>query len=133
MSDIADGAGPGEVVVARVYDERGSDPAVHALVDRLWPRGVRKEDPRIDEWWKVLAPSADLRTWYGHEPDRFEEFSARYVDELEAAERAEDLDRARTLAREQGLVLLTATKDLSLAHTSVLASVIEAKIDQSPR
>jgi uncharacterized protein YeaO (DUF488 family) len=60
--------------VARVYDARGPEDGRRVLADRLWPRGVRKDDPRIDEWWPEVAPSGELRTWFGHRPDRFEEF-----------------------------------------------------------
>jgi len=113
------------ITVARVYDPRGSDDALHVLVDRLWPRGVHKEDDRIDEWWRDLAPQPALRTWYGHQGDRFAEFSERYRDELTAEELRPLLDRARKTAAERGLVLLTATKDLAVSHPMVLATVIE--------
>jgi uncharacterized protein YeaO (DUF488 family) len=113
------------ITVARVYDTRGTDDALHVLVDRLWPRGVHKEDDRIDEWWRDLAPQPALRTWYGHQGDRFAEFSERYRDELTAEELRPLLDRARKTAAERGLVLLTATKDLAVSHPMVLATVIE--------
>lgn len=113
------------ITVARVYEPRGNDDALHVLVDRLWPRGVHKEDDRIDEWWRDLAPQPALRTWYGHQGDRFAEFSERYRDELTADEMLPLLERARRTADERGLVLLTATKDLALSHLMVLAEVIE--------
>lgn len=111
--------------IARVYDPRDDDEALHVLVDRLWPRGVRKDDERIDEWWRDLAPEPALRTWYGHQGDRFAEFAARYEDELATDERQSLIDEARQVASDRGLVLLTATKDLSLSNALVLAGVIE--------
>lgn len=111
--------------IARVYDPRDDDDALHVLVDRLWPRGVRKDDERIDEWWRDLAPEPALRTWFGHQGDRFAEFATRYQDELTAEEVQPLLERARQVARDQGLVLLTATKDLAVSHPTVLAGVIE--------
>jgi uncharacterized protein YeaO (DUF488 family) len=111
--------------VARVYDARGPEDGVRVLADRLWPRGVRKDDPRIDEWWPEVAPSAELRTWFGHRPERFEEFSARYEEELAGAREA--LDKARAIDRADGLTLLTATKDMAVTHVLVLARVIDAR------
>jgi uncharacterized protein YeaO (DUF488 family) len=111
--------------VARVYDARGPQDGVRVLVDRLWPRGVRKDDPRIDEWWPEVAPSTELRKWFGHQPERFEEFTARYEKEL--AEAAEALDKARAIDRADGLTLLTATKDVALSQLPVLARVIDAR------
>jgi len=112
--------------IARVYDARAADEGLRVLVDRLWPRGIRKDDPRIDAWWRDLAPSAELRTWFGHRVERLEEFAMRYREELEAPEQADLLARAREVDRAGGLTVLTATKDLAIAHTAVLAQVIDA-------
>lgn len=113
------------IKVARVYDPRADDQALHVLVDRLWPRGVHKDDERIDEWWRDLSPAPELRSWFGHQGDRFAEFAARYEEELAAEELQPLLHRAHQVARDRGLVLLTATKDLSVSHTLVLAGVIQ--------
>jgi uncharacterized protein YeaO (DUF488 family) len=113
--------------VSRVYEARGSEDGVRVLVDRLWPRGVRKDDPRIDEWWPEVAPSTELRKWFGHRPERFEEFAARYEEELAGA--TEALDKARATDRAGGLTLLTATKDVALSQVPVLARVIDARRD----
>jgi uncharacterized protein YeaO (DUF488 family) len=107
------------VEAARVYDPP-DDRGRRILVDRLWPRGLRKEDAHFD-WRKELAPSTELRKWYAHDPGRFEEFAARYRGEL--AEHQDDLD---ALADEP-LVLLTATKDLERSGASVLATVIRER------
>jgi len=113
------------ITLARVYDARSADDALHVLVDRLWPRGVHRDDVRIDEWWRDLAPQPALRTWYGHQGDRFAEFAERYRVDLMADAMQPLLERARRTAGERGLVLLTATKELASSHLMVLAGVIE--------
>lgn len=111
--------------VARVYETRGPEDGLRVLVDRLWPRGVRKDDPRIDAWWRELAPSTELRTWFAHRADRYEEFSVRYEEELEAPALAAALERARAAARAGTLTLLTATREMAITHANVLARVID--------
>jgi uncharacterized protein YeaO (DUF488 family) len=77
-----------EIRLRRVYDhEIGADVGYRVLVDRLWPRGVAKADAALDEWLREAAPSTELRRWYGHDVERFEEFTRRYIAELEAAAR----------------------------------------------
>ena len=87
-----------DVRVRRVYDEPSPGDGARALVDRVWPRGMRKEAARLDEWAKDVAPSADLRTWYRHDPAKFEEFRRRYTAELAAPGAREALARLRALA-----------------------------------
>jgi uncharacterized protein YeaO (DUF488 family) len=114
--------------IARVYETKEEltvGDALKVLVDGLWPRGVRKEDDRIDEWWRELAPAPMLRTWYSHQADRLGEFTVRYEEELAADELQPLLDKARKTAADRGLVLLTATNDLTLSHLQVLARVLE--------
>ncbi|WP_239579196.1 DUF488 domain-containing protein [Microlunatus panaciterrae] len=113
------------VRVGRVYDKRGPSDGRRVLVDRLWPRGLRKDDPRLDQWNRDVAPSSELRRWYGHRPDRFAEFEHRYRHELTSGEVTEAVDELRTLARLGPLTLLTATRDPSTSHAAILARVIE--------
>jgi uncharacterized protein YeaO (DUF488 family) len=94
------------------------------LVDRLWPRGVRKETLDLDEWAKDVAPTTELRRWYGHDPARFGEFAARYREQLGTEPAAGNVDRLRGIARRGCLVLLTATRDLDHSGAAVLRSVI---------
>lgn len=117
------GSGP-VVRVVRVYDPPGVDDGWRVLVDRLWPRGLRKEGVHLDEWCKDLAPSTELRKWYGHRPDRFEEFARRYQHELDDPDRSATLSRLGGLARRQQVTLLTATKDVALSGALVLAKVL---------
>jgi uncharacterized protein YeaO (DUF488 family) len=114
----------GGVRVARIYDEPSDADGRRILVDRLWPRGVSKERAKLDDWCKAVAPSTELRRWYGHEPERFEEFSARYRAELEEGERAEALAQIAEQARTGTVTLLTATKEPDVSEAAVLKSVI---------
>ena len=116
------------VEVVRVYEDPGRRAGEHrALVDRLWPRGVQKAAVDFDEWAKDAAPSAELRHWYGHDPERFGEFARRYCAELDHDPGASAVERLRGLARRHGrLVLLTATRDVEHSGAAVLADVLTA-------
>jgi uncharacterized protein YeaO (DUF488 family) len=106
--------------VVRVYAEpRGG--GYRVLVDRLWPRGVAKESLDLDEWAKDVAPSSELRRWYSHEPERFEEFARRYRDELRRGPAVDVAARLAATARRRALVLLTATRDVERSGAVVLA------------
>ena len=115
------------VRVARVYDPPGVDDGWRVLVDRLWPRGLRKEGVHLDEWCKDVAPSTELRSWYGHRRDRFEEFARRYERELDDPVRSAALSRLRELAGRQQVTLLTATKDVTISGALVLASLLSRR------
>jgi uncharacterized protein YeaO (DUF488 family) len=112
-----------KVATARVYDQ--PEPGTFwVLVDRLWPRGMAKQDAPQQLWLKDVAPSATLRKWYGHKPERFAEFARRYESELSEAPACEALDKLRSLALEEDLVLVTATKDLEHSGAEVLRRVL---------
>ncbi len=114
------------VRVTRVYGDPGRRAGEHrVLVDRLWPRGVAKEAVDHDEWVKDVAPSTGLRRWYGHDPERFAEFSRRYRDELAEPPALEVVERLRGIARRRRLVLLTATRDVDRSGAAVLQAVLE--------
>jgi uncharacterized protein YeaO (DUF488 family) len=110
--------------VRRVYDEPSSEDGARVLVDRVWPRGLRKEAARLDEWAKDVAPSAGLRTWYRHDPAKFEEFRRRYIAELQQPAPREALSRLRALAADRPVTLLTATRALDLSQAAVLAGLL---------
>lgn len=116
-----------EVRLARVYDDPTPDGGARVLVDRVWPRGIAKADARLDEWLTDVAPSTDLRKWYGHRADRFDEFRERYLAELREAPRAAALDKLRELARRGPVTLLTATRDLAHSQAAVLAEVLRRR------
>lgn len=113
-----------DIRVRRVYEEPAPADGVRVLVDRIWPRGLRKDAARLDEWAKDVAPSTELRTWYGHDPAKFAEFSRRYAAELNEPKAREALNRLRALAADQPVTLLTATKELELSQATVLAGLM---------
>jgi uncharacterized protein YeaO (DUF488 family) len=106
--------------VARVYDDPGEGQRV--LVDRLWPRGFRKDDPRVGTWCRDVAPSNELRGWYDHKPERFDEFAARYKTELQGGEA---LDELRELTKRGVVTLVTATRAVEISHAAVLAALLK--------
>ena len=112
------------VSVRRVYDEPEPGDGFRVLVDRVWPRGLAKDKAALDEWCKDVAPSTELRKWYGHDPDRFSEFAGRYQAELADAERAEALNHLRDLATRGPLTLLTATKQAEISQAAVIANML---------
>jgi uncharacterized protein YeaO (DUF488 family) len=111
--------------IKRAYEPPASQDGLRVLVDRLWPRGLSKEAAAIDEWLKDIAPSAELRTWFGHDPKRWAEFKARYREELRSAKRSAALKRLRDAARTRGSVtLLFAARDATHNHATVLLEVL---------
>jgi uncharacterized protein YeaO (DUF488 family) len=110
--------------VARIYDPVGADDGARVLVDRLWPRGITKAGAPFDRWCREVAPSTELRRWYGHDPSRFDAFAARYRAELENPVAAQALDDLRVEAGRGNLTLLTATKEIALSHLAVLADLL---------
>ena len=112
------------VRVGRVYDEPTAADGRRILVDRLWPRGLTKVKAGLDEWCKQVAPSTELRTWYGHDPDRFAEFGRRYRAELAGAEQAAALAHLRAVAERGPVLLLTASKNVAISEATVLAELI---------
>lgn len=116
---------PLEVRVARVYAEPTAADGERVLVDRLWPRGLRKDDPRVGTWFPDAAPSTALRRWYGHDPARFEEFARRYRDELDEVPDA--VEQLRTRAAGGTLTLTTATADVERSAAAVLAEVLRVR------
>lgn len=112
------------VRVRRVYDAPSPQDGARVLVDRVWPRGLRKDAARLDLWAKDVAPSTELRTWYQHDPAKFDEFRRRYAAELARPGPAEALARLRVLAARQPVTLLTATRDVGISQAAVLAEVL---------
>ena len=119
----------GPVQVRRAYEEPREDDGRRILVDRVWPRGLSRDRAHLDEWCKEVAPSPDLRRWYGHEPDRFEEFARRYRAELEEPERAEALAHLQDLAGAGRLTLLTGARRSDISQATVLAQLLAAAGD----
>lgn len=108
----------------RVYEAPSEEDGYRILVDRLWPRGQRKDAARLDEWNKDIAPSPELRKWFGHQPARFDTFAAKYRTELAA--KTADVDRLRNLAKTERVTLLYAAKDEYNNQAVVLKQVLES-------
>jgi uncharacterized protein YeaO (DUF488 family) len=106
----------------RVYEPPTPEDGVRILVDRLWPRGLSKEKAAVDHWMKEIAPSAELRTWFGHDPDRWAEFRRRYMEELR--QHTALLDQIREFASERGVTLLFGAHDQEHNDAVVLAEVV---------
>jgi uncharacterized protein YeaO (DUF488 family) len=109
------------VRVRRIYEEPTDDDGARVLVDRVWPRGVRKESALLDEWMKDVAPSTELRKWYAHDVEKYDEFRRRYRDELASNAALQPL---RELAGSRPVTLLTATKDVEHSQAAVLAELL---------
>jgi uncharacterized protein YeaO (DUF488 family) len=108
--------------IRRIYDPPAADDGRRVLVDRLWPRGLSREDARIDEWLKEIAPSDGLRKWFGHDPARWEEFRKRYREELHG--HGELLERLRAEGRQGTVTLLFAAKDEERNNAVVLKELL---------
>jgi len=121
------------VRVKRACEEPVPTDGLRILVDRLWPRGLRKQDLAHDDWVKDLAPSSALRTWYGHRPERFEEFTRRYRNELRSGASADALEQLRHEAGSQTLTLLTATRDVERSGAAVLAEMLSGPVRKGRR
>jgi uncharacterized protein YeaO (DUF488 family)/DNA-binding MarR family transcriptional regulator len=129
MPGSADPGNPGvhPVRARRVYDAPGDDDGARVLVDRLWPRGLRKDAALVDQWLVEVAPSTQLRRWYGHQPGRFSQFAEHYLGELRSGQASEAANRLCDLARRGPLTLLTATRDLPHSGAEVLAGEIRRR------
>jgi uncharacterized protein YeaO (DUF488 family) len=111
-----------DVRLKRAYDPAAASDGYRVLVDRIWPRGVTREEARLSEWARELAPSTELRRWFGHDPARFAEFRRRYTEELGAHE--EKLRELRRLAREGCVTLVYGARDTQHNDAVVLADVL---------
>jgi uncharacterized protein YeaO (DUF488 family) len=113
--------------VKRVYAPPEAEDGYRVLVDRLWPRGVSRERAHLDSWARELAPSDELRRWFGHRPERFDEFRSRYRAELQA--RADDVEDLRTRAESGRVTILYAARDEKHNDAVVLAELLDAQPD----
>jgi uncharacterized protein YeaO (DUF488 family) len=110
--------------VRRVYDPPSDDDGRRILVDRLWPRGLTKERARIDHWARDVSPSTELRRWYGHDPDKWPEFQARYAAELDA--NPDGLQKLRDAMGDGDVTLVFSSKELRLNNAFALREYLEA-------
>lgn len=113
-----------DIRLSRVYEPAHAADGYRVLADRLWPRGVAKDDLPIDEWCKAVTPSNELRKWFHSHPEEFAEFERRYRAELRQPEAATELKRLREVASSANVTLLTAARDPERSHLRVLAKAL---------
>jgi uncharacterized protein YeaO (DUF488 family) len=116
------------VKIKRAYDPPVAEDGIRILVDSLWPRGVSKGDLKIAIWEKTIAPSKALRTWYGHDPEKWPEFRNRYREELGRSPRKEALDQLVLLAGQGNLTLVFGARDAEHSNAAVIAEVIQTRL-----
>lgn len=112
------------VALKRVYDAPAASDGTRVLVERLWPRGISKERAHIDLWLKEVAPSPELRTWFGHDPQKWTEFRRRYEAELASGEAHKALGTLREMARQGPLTLIFAARDSQHTNAVVLRELL---------
>ncbi|MUV37457.1 DNA-3-methyladenine glycosylase II [Lentibacillus sp. JNUCC-1] len=115
------------VNLKRIYDDAEEKDGYRVLVDGIWPRGMAKEDAKINEWLKEIAPSNDLRKWFGHDPDKWEDFKSKYKQELESGKQQEALEtlKQRTREHNKNLTLLFGAKDEQHNQAQVLKEIVD--------
>jgi uncharacterized protein YeaO (DUF488 family) len=110
--------------IKRIYEEAAEEDGFRILIDRLWPRGIRKENAKIDLWLKEVAPSGELRKWFSHDPEKWAEFKEKYVKELAAKQ--EMLKEIRRMEKEKGTVtLLYSARDVEHNNAVALKAILE--------
>ena len=112
------------VSIRRAYDLPGDHDGYRVLVDRVWPRGVSKDQLRIDEWMREVAPSSELRRWYGHRPERWEEFRQRYIRELAEGPQHEAFEALLERARSGPVTLVFGARDAEHSQAAVLRDLL---------
>lgn len=110
------------IKIKRIYDPPELEDGYRILIDRLWPRGIGKEEAKLDEWNKNIAPSTELRKWFDHKEERFEEFSLRYQEELKT--HYSELERLFEIAKKQNLCLLYGAKNPNNNQAVVLKAIL---------
>jgi uncharacterized protein YeaO (DUF488 family) len=111
-----------QIFCKRIYDKASADDGFRILIDRLWPRGISKEEACIDEWLKDIAPSNELRTWFHHQPELFPEFKSKYIEELKSKNQL--ITHILHIAKTQKVCLLYGAKDKENNQAVVLLGVL---------
>jgi uncharacterized protein YeaO (DUF488 family) len=119
------------ILIARVYDSETKEGGARYLVERLWPRGIKKKALRLDGWMKDAAPSTALRRWFGHKPERWKEFQKRYAAELQA--NPDGWAELLKIARRVNVTLLYSARDTERNSAGVLRAFISARLRQRRR
>ena len=111
------------IQIKRIYEKPLKADGYRILVDRLWPRGLKKEQVHFNEWLKTLSPSNELRKWFGHKPENFPEFEKRYKKELEKV--SHELERIRSIAKSKTITLLYTAKNTEMNQAVVLKKILD--------
>ena len=114
--------------IKRIYDKAGITEGKRVLVDRLWPRGVKRSTSNIDVWLREVAPSTELREWFSHDPEKWEEFKERYRKELKGNKAFDELVK---MAREGDITLIYSSKDETHNNAEVLQEEIQKALNRS--
>ncbi len=114
------------ILLKRVYEKPSPEDGKRVLVERLWPRGLKKEDSKIDEWLKDLAPSTELRKWYAHDPSKWTQFKEKYWKELEQNE--DQLSKLSKESKQHTITFVFASKEEKLNNAAALKEYIETKL-----
>ncbi|MEM0140364.1 MAG: DUF488 domain-containing protein [Ferroplasma sp.] len=109
------------VKLKRIYEDRSGEDGIRVLVDGLWPRGISKEKAGIDIWMKELAPSSELRKWYSHDPEKWQQFREKYIHELCGNEKLKELF---SLTDKSNVTILISSKDMEISNGEVLLELI---------
>lgn len=112
-----------KITIKRIYDSPSKDDGYRILVDRIWPRGVSKENSKLDEWNKDIAPSGKLRKWFDHDPEKFDEFAKKYRKELD--DKKEDLTKILEITKNKKVTLLYGAKDTEHNQAVVLQNALK--------
>ncbi len=110
------------IKIKRIYDPPAGNDGFRVLVDRLWPRGIKKENAKVDLWAKQIAPTTELRKWFDHDPAKFDEFRLRYARELES--NGDAMKQIIDAAGNRAITLLYAARDTIYNHAAVLRSLL---------
>jgi uncharacterized protein YeaO (DUF488 family) len=116
-------------VLKRIYEPPGEGDGKRVLVDRLWPRGVKKEEARLDLWMKEITPSPSIRIWFGHQPERMEVFAGLYREELSRVEMAPYVEQLLAWSNQGRVTLLYAAKDRECNHAIILKEFLERRTE----
>jgi len=119
------------IQIKRIYEEAEKKDGMRILVDRIWPRGISKDKAKLDLWIKEIGPSTDLRKWFNHDPEKFNDFKSMYKKELKNGEQKEAFEKLKEAAKENETVtLLFAAKDEEHNQARVLKEMLEKELDQ---
>ncbi len=120
-----------DIRIARAYDDLGDIEGARLLVDRVWPRGVSRDEIDLDDWVRDVAPTSGLRKWFGHDPRKWQEFRSRYRKELDANEAA--VERCLEWCRKGPVVLLFGARDREHNQAAVLRDYLHEALEGSKR